>query len=65
MKIITPTDGNLIVWRERKIVSEKLYTPDNFDESVLEQLPIPEAKALEEEWNKEAEQHAAEGADNG
>lgn len=65
MKIITPTDGNLIIWRERKIVSEKLYTPDNFDESVLEQLPIAEAKALEEEWNKEAEQQAAEGAENG
>ena len=65
MKILTPKDGNLIVWRERKIVSEKLYTPDNFDESDLEQLPIAEAKALEEEWNKEAEQQAAEGAGNG
>lgn len=65
MKIITPTDGDLIIWRERKIVSNKLYAPDNFDESVLEQLPISEAKALEEEWNKEAEQQAAEGAGNG
>ena len=65
MKILTPKDGNLIVWRERKIISEKLYTPDNFDESVLEHLPISEAKALEEEWNKEAEQQAAEGAGNG
>ena len=65
MKILTPTDGNLIVWRERKIVSDKFYAPDTFDESALEQLPISEAKALEEEWNKEAEQQAAEGADNG
>ena len=65
MKILTPTDGNLIIWIERKIVSDKLYAPDNFDESVLEQLPISEAKALEEQWNKEAEQQAAEGAENG
>ena len=65
MKILKPTDGNLIIWRERKIASEKLYTPDNFDESVLEQLTISEAKALEEDWNKEAEQQAAEGAGNG
>lgn len=65
MKILTPTDGNLIIWRERKIVSDKLYAPDNFNESVLEQLPIPEAKALEEQWNEEAEQQAAEGAVNG
>lgn len=65
MKILTPTDGNIIIWRERKIVSDKLYAPDNFDESVLEQLPISEAKAIEEQWNEEAEQQAAEGADNG
>ena len=65
MKILTPTDGNLIIWRERKIVSDKLYGPDNFNESVLEQLPISEAKVLEEQWNKEAEQQAAEGAGNG
>lgn len=65
MKILIPTDGNLIIWRERKIVSDKLYAPDNFDESVLEQLPISEAKALEEQWNEEAEQQAAEGAENG
>ena len=65
MKTLTPTDGNLIIWRERKIVSDKLYAPDNFDESVLEQLPISEAKAIEEQWNEEAEQQAAEGADNG
>ena len=65
MKILTPADGNLIIWRERKIVSDKLYAPDNFAESVLEQLPILEAKALEEQWNEEAEQQAAEGADNG
>lgn len=65
MKVLTAADGNLIIWRERRIVSDKFYAPDTFDESVLEQLPISEAKALEEQWNKEAEQQAAEGADNG
>ena len=53
MKILTPKDGNLIVWRERKIVSEKLYTPDNFDESVVEQLPKAEAEELDRKWREE------------
>lgn len=65
MKILTPINGNMIIWRERKIVSEKLYTPDNFDESVLEQLPVSEAEMLKEQWMREAEQQAVEGVDNG
>ena len=64
MKILTPTKGNMIIWRERKIVSEKLYTPDDFDESVLEQLPASEAEVLKEQWTREAERQAVEGVDN-
>lgn len=65
MKILTPTNGNMIIWRERKIVSEKLYTPDNFDESVLEQLPVSEAEMLKEQYRRESEQQTVEGVDNG
>lgn len=53
MKILTPTDGNLLVWRERKVVSDKMYTPDNFDESVIEQLPKAEAEELDRKWREE------------
>lgn len=53
MKVLTAADGNLLVWRERKVVSDKMYTPDNFDESVVEQLPKAEAEELDRKWREE------------
>ena len=53
MKVLKASDGNLLVWRERKVVSDKMYTPDNFDESVVEQLPKAEAGELDRQWREE------------
>ena len=53
MKVLKASDGNLLVWRERKVVSDKMYTPDNFDESVVEQLPKAEAEELDRQWREE------------
>ena len=53
MKVLKASDGSLLVWRERKVVSDKMYTPDNFDESVVEQLPIAEAEELDRQWREE------------
>lgn len=50
---IKPNEGNLLVWRERKLISDSMFAPDDFDRTVLEELPIDEANALQEEWNKE------------
>ena len=53
MKVLKASDGNLLVWRERKVVSDKMYTPDNFDESVVEQLPKADAEELDKKWREE------------
>lgn len=53
MKVLKASDGSLLVWRERKVVSDKMYTPDNFDESVIEQLPKAEAEELDRKWREE------------
>ena len=53
MKVLKASAGNLLVWRERKVVSDKMYTPDNFDESVVEQLPKAEAEELDRQWREE------------
>ena len=53
MKILKASDGNLLEWRDRKIVSDKMYTPANFDESVVEQLPKAEAEELDRKWREE------------
>lgn len=53
---IKPNEGNLLVWRERKIVSDSIFTPDDFDRSILEELPKEEAEKLREEWEKIAQQ---------
>ena len=63
MKVLTASDGRLLVWRERKLVSDKMYTPDNFDESVVEQLPKAEAEELDRQWREE-ELHEAESEKN-
>ena len=63
MKVLKASDGNLLVWRERKVVSDKMYTPDNFDESVVEQLPKAEAEELDRK-RREEELHEAETEQN-
>lgn len=63
MKVLKASDGSLLVWRERKVVSDKMYTPDNFDESVVEQLPKAEAEELDRQWREE-ELHEAETEQN-
>ena len=67
MKVLKASDGNLLVWREIKVVSDKMYTPDNFDESVVEQLPKAEAEELDRQWREEesieAERSRTDGAE--
>ena len=53
---IKPTEGNLLVWRERKIISDSMFTPDNFDRTVLEELSKEEAEALQKGWEELAAQ---------
>lgn len=53
---IKPTEGNLLVWRERKIISDSIFAPDDFDRSILEELPKEEAESLQKEWEELAMQ---------
>lgn len=53
---IKPNEGNLLVWRERKLISDSMFAPDDFDRTVLEELPKEEAEKLQEEWEKIAQQ---------
>ena len=58
-KIFKAEAGCLVVWRAGRVVTDKLYTPDTFDGSQVEQVPEAEALALKAEWDEE-EQAAAE-----
>ena len=53
MITIKPNEGNLLVWRERKLISDSMFAPDDFDKSVIEELSINEVNTLQAEWNKE------------
>ena len=59
MKIFKAKTGCLVVWRAGRVVTDKLYTPDTFDGSLVEQVPEADALALKAKWNEE-EQAAAE-----
>lgn len=59
MKIFKAETGCLVVWRAGRVVTDKLYTPDTFDGSQVEQVPEADALALKAEWDEE-EQAAAE-----
>ena len=53
---IKPTEGNLLVWRERNTISDSIFAPDDFDRSILEELPKEEAESLQKEWEELAMQ---------
>lgn len=62
MKIFKAEAGCLVVWRAGRVVTDKLYTPDTFDPSEVEQLPEADALALKAGWDEE-ERAAAEDAE--
>ena len=53
MKIFKAEAGCLVVWRNGRAVTDKLYTPDAFDPSEVEQVPEVEALALKAAWDAE------------
>lgn len=53
MITITANNGTLILWRERKLITDKLFAPDNFDKNVLESISKAEADALQAQWDEE------------
>ena len=59
MKMFKAETGGWEVWRAGRVVTDKLYTPDTFDGSQVEQVPEADALALKAEWDEE-EQAAAE-----
>ena len=62
MKVFKAEAGCLVAWRAGRVVTDKLYTPDTFDPSEVEQVPEVEAFALKAAWDAE-EQAAAEDAE--
>lgn len=60
MQIFEAPKDMLLVWKERKLVSGKVYTPDDFDPSVLELVSRDEGEALNAMWEAEAEFSAQE-----
>ena len=62
MKIFKAETGCLVVWRAGRVVTDKLYTPDAFDGSQIEQVPEVEAFAIKAAWDGE-ERAAAEDAE--
>ena len=62
MKVFKAEAGCLAVWRAGRVVSDKLYTPDTFDGSQIEQVPEVDALALKAAWDEE-ERAAAEDAE--
>ena len=62
MKVFKAEAGCLVVWRAGRVVTDKLYTPDTFDGSQVEQVPEVDALALKAAWDAE-EQVAAEDAE--
>lgn len=62
MKVFKAEAGCLVVWRAGRVVTDKLYAPDTFDEAQVEQVPEVEAFALKAAWDAE-EQAAAEDAE--
>ena len=62
MKTFKAEAGCLVVWRAGRVVTDKLYAPDTFDGSQIEQLPEADALALKAGWDEE-EQAAAEDAE--
>ena len=58
MKTIKADKGQLILWRERKIATDSLFTPDDFDTSVLEYIPLEEGERLKAEWEEEEKREA-------
>lgn len=58
MKTIKADEGKLILWRERKIATDSLFTPDDFDTSVLEYIPQAEGERLKAEWEEEERREA-------
>ena len=62
MKVFKAEAGCLVVWRAGRVVTDKLYTPDTFDGSQIEQVPEVYALALKAGWDEE-EQVAAEDAE--
>ena len=53
MITITANNGTLILWRERKLITDKLFAPDNFDKAVLESITQAEADTLQAQWDEE------------
>ncbi len=66
MKKIIATDGKMLLWEERKIVSDSIYAPDDTDFGTVREITQEEAeeyiKSFEEE-NKEANEEANEEAE--
>ena len=58
MKTIKADEGQLILWRERKIATESLFTPDDFNTSVLEYISQAEGERLKTEWEEEERREA-------
>lgn len=56
MITIKPKNGNLLVWKDQKIISDSIFAPDNFDVSKVEEMAKDEALKLKEEWENELQQ---------
>ena len=63
MITIKPKDGNLLVWKDQKIVSDSIFAPDNFDVSKVEEMAKDEALKLKEEWENELQQKLLSNGD--
>lgn len=63
MITIKPKDGNLLVWRDQKIISDSIFAPDNFDVSKVEEMIKDEALKLKEEWENELQQELLSDGD--
>lgn len=63
MITIKPKDGNLLVWRDQKIVSDSIFAPDDFDVSKVEEMIKDEALKLKEEWENELQQELLSDGD--
>ena len=60
MKILNAKQGCMLVWKDRRTASYRFYTPDTFDESVLEEMAESDARILMDEWEAEDAAEAAE-----
>lgn len=63
MITIKPKDGNLLVWKDQKIISDSIFAPDNFDVSKVEEMIKDEALKLKEEWENELQQELLSDGD--